>query len=53
MEMKIKTIKRFLEMIKKGLTEKQESIARVHFLVDELDNHQFLINRESRRDRQA
>lgn len=45
--MKIKTIKRFLKFIK-GLTEEKEAMARVRFLANELDDHVFLINRESR-----
>ena len=45
--MKIKTIERFLKFIQ-GLTEEKEAIARVQFLANELDDHVFLINRESR-----
>tara|TARA_R100001377_G_C3177191_1_gene105245 strand:+ start:597 stop:758 length:162 start_codon:yes stop_codon:yes gene_type:complete len=46
--MKIKTIKRFLKFIK-GFNEEKESLARVQFLAEELDDHIFWINKESRR----
>ena len=47
--MKIKTLKKFVEYIKKSkLTAKEESIVRMKFILEELDDDYFM-NREKRR----
>ncbi len=47
--MKIKTLKEFIKYIKKSkLTAKEESIVRMKFILEELDDDYFM-NREKRR----
>ena len=47
--MKIKTLKNFINFIKKSkLTAKEESIVRMKFILEELDDGYFM-NREKRR----
>jgi len=48
--MRIKSLKKFINFIKKfNLSEDKEELARAQFLNQSLDDHDFWMNRESRK----